>query len=321
MDLHLRFRFAGPPGQMVRMVRAIALLGLVVAPPLMAADPPAATSPASSSAASDGLSGAAFLEKTWPDHPEWLAMVADIIVRGDRMSGSDGWFRKGAAQTRFDWKSTRAALDCDGNELISRTEFTGTDADFARLDRNRDGVLTAPDFGFASPPGGPAPATVLFSRADRDGNGKVTRSELEAFFATTDSDGRGFLALTDLEQAFAQAPPGLRGSPGAPEGPTRWTFLKCFLRQELGPFPAGPATQRDRSRLYVETGQEPRRGHAVEDRGPETRRAGLRKFHVSPVPRRGGGPRKTLPALPKPGHVSDGLRPRGASERRLANGG
>ena len=84
MDLHLRFRFAGPPGQMVRMVRAIALLGLVVAPPLMAADPPAATSPASSSAASDGLSGAAFLEKTWPDHPEWLAMVADIIVRGDR---------------------------------------------------------------------------------------------------------------------------------------------------------------------------------------------------------------------------------------------
>ena len=35
--------------------------------------------------------------------------------------------------------------------------------------------------------------------------------------------------------------PRLRGSPGAPDGPTRWTFLKTFLRGELGPFPAGPA--------------------------------------------------------------------------------
>jgi Iodothyronine deiodinase/EF hand len=241
MDPHLRLLFASPPGPIARLFPAIALLGLVVASPLMAADPPARPSQASSSAASDGPSGAAFLEKTWPGHPEWLAMLADIVVRGERISGSDGWFRKGVAQTRFDWKSARAALDSDENDAVSRTEFTGTDLDFARLDRNRDGVLTAPDFQFASSPGGPAPASLLFSRADRDGNGKVTRAELEAFFAATDSEGRGFLSLTELQQAFAQPPPGLRGSPGAPEGPTRWTFLNSFLRQELGPYPAGPA--------------------------------------------------------------------------------
>ena len=36
-------------------------------------------------------------------------------------------------------------LDKDGNEAISRSEFSGPDADFARLDRNRDGALTAFD--------------------------------------------------------------------------------------------------------------------------------------------------------------------------------
>ncbi len=168
-------------------------------------------------------------------------MLADILVKGERLSGSDGWFRKGVVQTRFNWKSTRAVLDKDGDESVSRTEFGGPDADFARLDRNRDGILTAIDFDFVSPTAGQMPASLLFGRADRDGNGKVTRGELEAFFTATDSDGLGFLSLADLQQAIVQTPPSGRGSPGGPEGPTRWTFLKSFLRQEIGPFPAGPA--------------------------------------------------------------------------------
>jgi hypothetical protein len=210
---------------------ATGLLGLIVAQPLKAADPPT----------KESLSGAAFLEKVWPDHPEWLAMLADILVKGERMSGSDGWFRKGVVQTRFDWKSTRASLDKDGDQSISRTEFSAPDADFARLDRNCDGALTAADFDFVSPIAGQVPASLLFSRVDRDGNGKVTRAELDALFTATDSNGLGFLSLGDLQQAFAQSRPSGRGSPGGPEGPTRWTFLKSFVREEIGPFPAGPA--------------------------------------------------------------------------------
>jgi Iodothyronine deiodinase/EF hand len=228
-------------GWSARAFWAIALLGLIGPPPLTAADPPARQGSASSAPARQGLSGAAFLEKAWPDHPEWLAMLADILVKGERMSGRDGWFRKGVAQTRFDWSRTRAGLDKDGDELISRTEFCGPDADFARLDRNRDGALTAPDFDFATATAGAQAASLLFGRADRDGNGKVTRPELDAMFTAADSHGLGFLSLADLEQLMVQAPPTLRGSPGAPEGPTRWTFLRSFLRAEIGPFPAGPA--------------------------------------------------------------------------------
>ncbi len=138
-----------------RALRAIAVLALIVTPPVMAADPPAG----------EGVSGAAFLEKAWPDHPEWLAMLADILVKGEQLTGRDGWYHKSVVPTRFDWKSTRKALDRDGDGSISRIEFSGPDADFARLDRIRDEALTAADFDFASPTAGAVPASLLFARA------------------------------------------------------------------------------------------------------------------------------------------------------------
>ena len=43
-------------------------------------------------------------------------------------------------------------------------------------------------------------------RADRDGNGKITREEIDAFFKAADSGGEGFLSLSDLQEAFAPPP-------------------------------------------------------------------------------------------------------------------
>lgn len=192
-------------------------------PPRPSADPPAREAP----------SGAAFLESVWPDHPEWLAMLADILVVGDRISGNDGWFRKAVAQTRFDWKATCSRLDKDGDGTISRSEFAGSDADFARLDRDRGGVLTAPDFDFRPQP--PSTGSLLFARADRDGNGKVTREELDAVFQALDGGNLGFLSQADCQEAFTSPPRSVQG------GPTRSTFLKSFVRRELGAFPAGPS--------------------------------------------------------------------------------
>jgi thiol-disulfide isomerase/thioredoxin len=240
-------RFAGGKAESsqgrsnVRAFWALALIGTIAASPALAADPPARSPAASSSPTKQGFSGAAFLERVWPDHPEWLAMLADILVKGERLSGSDGWFRKGVAQTRFDWKSTRSALDANGDDSISLAEFSGSDVDFSRLDRNRDGILSAPDFDFTTQGPGAAPGALLFNRADKDGNGKVTRDELDALFAATDSNGLGFLSLADFQESFDRPFPSLRGSPGGPEGPTRWTFLRTFLRKEMGPYPAGPA--------------------------------------------------------------------------------
>ena len=102
--------------------------------------------------------------------------------------------------------STRKRYDRDGDGRIARAEFPGGDADFARLDRDHDKSLTAADFDFSASALAPSPGAMVFSRLDRDGSGKVTREELDAFFKHSDSGGQGFLSLSDLQEAFTPPP-------------------------------------------------------------------------------------------------------------------
>lgn len=224
-----------------RHLAACAGLALLAAPARAADPPPRAPTPAATEPAPPP-SGAAFLERAWPGHPEWLAMLADIVVVGDRLSGTDGWFRRGVAQTRFGWDATRREFDRDGDEAVTPAEFAGRPADFARLDRDRDGVLAAPDFDFNPPP--LAPGMGLFARADRDGNGKITRDEFDLIFRALDDGGLGFLSRGDVQRLFAPPPSRAGGPPpvgSGPGGPTRATLFRSFLRRELGAFPPGPA--------------------------------------------------------------------------------
>ncbi len=190
--------------------------------------------------AAPAFSGAGMLERLWPGHPDSLAMVVDIIVKGDRLQGTDGWFRKDRPLTRFDWEAVRKAWDKDGNGSVSRAEFRGSESDFARLDRVHDGALLRSDFDFSGGSPNLVPGSVLFGRADQDGNCKVTRAELDMFFGAADRDALGFLSLGDLQQALDAPQPLLRGTPGGPNGPTRSTLLKSFFRGEFGGLWPGP---------------------------------------------------------------------------------
>ncbi len=214
-----------------RLARLL-LLGLAAPPSARAADPPApAPAPAPTPTA---------LERAWPDHPEWLAMLVDIL-RGSQLGPGEGWFKKGVAHTRFTWDATRSAFDKDGDGSISRAEFAGPDADFARLDRDRDGRLAGPDFDFPAHALAPSPGMGLFHAADRDGDGKVSLEEFEGLFRALDRDGAGFLSQDDLRQAFAHRPPS-KPAPGKPaaDGPSRWTLVKGLFRQEIGSLQHGP---------------------------------------------------------------------------------
>jgi hypothetical protein len=177
------------------------------------------------------------LDDSWPDHPEWVDMLTGILDE-EPMGPSFGWFRTAVAQTRFDWNSTRKRFDRNGDARIVRQEFPGTDADFARLDRDHDKALTAADFDFSGSALTPAPGAMVFSKADRNGNGKVTREEIEAFFKSTDSGGMGFLSLADLQEAFATPP---RPSGSANSGrPSKATLVRGLFKQEVGSLQPGP---------------------------------------------------------------------------------
>ncbi|MDR3634437.1 MAG: deiodinase family protein [Isosphaeraceae bacterium] len=181
------------------------------------------------------------LEESWPERPEWVDMLTDIL-QGSQLGPNDGWFRRAVAQTRFDWKTAQKRYDRDGNGRVERAEFPGTDADFARLDRDHDQALTEADFDFSPHALTPTPGAMVFLRADRDGNGKVTREELDAFFKASDSGQQGFLSLSDLQQAFSMP----SGRPPAAvakrsSGPSKETLVRGLFRQEIGSLQPGPA--------------------------------------------------------------------------------
>jgi thiol-disulfide isomerase/thioredoxin len=191
------------------------------------------------------------LEESWPERPEWVDMLTDIL-QGSQLGPNDGWFRRAVAQTRFDWASTRKRLDRDDDGRISRKEFPGSDADFARLDRDHDQALTETDFDFSPHALTPTPGGMLFMRADRDGNGKVTREEFDAFFKKADSGGMGFLSLADLQDALAtpSRPPAGSKTTG---GPSKATLVRGLFRQEIGSLQPGPALGEKAPEFHLKT--------------------------------------------------------------------
>ncbi len=175
------------------------------------------------------------LRDAWPDHPEWVDMLT-AILDDEPMGPKFGWFRTAVAQNRFDWESTRKRLDHDGNGRIARAGIPWRRRRIrASRPRPRPGALRR-RLRLLGQLAGAAPGAMVFSCVDRDGNGKITRDELEAFFRATDSGGQGFLSLSDMQQVFDQ-PPRTSGRSGMP---SKATLVRGLFRQEIGSLQPGP---------------------------------------------------------------------------------
>jgi len=203
---------------------ASACLGLTISSAEEPRNPPA---PPAESAADT-------LREAWPDRPEWLDMYT-AILSDEPMGPTNGWFRTSKTQTRYGWDATRARFDRNGDGRIGREEYPGDDTAFGRLDRDHDANLTAADFDF-SRDYGPSPGAMLFAKLDRDGGGKVTREEVEAFFKEADSGGTGFLSRLDLEQALPM--PSTSMSPA--DRPSKTQLIRGLFNQEIGSLQSGP---------------------------------------------------------------------------------
>ena len=115
-----RSGFAPP---IARLCWAFALVSMSVVSRGAAQTPSPGRVPAAgtNAQAAPAFSGDGMLEKVWPGHPDSLAMLVDIIVKGDRLQGTDGWFRKDRPQTRFGWEAARSAWELHTRAVAGRS--------------------------------------------------------------------------------------------------------------------------------------------------------------------------------------------------------
>lgn len=162
--------------------------------------------------------------------------MLEAVLSGSYLGSEDGWFTMAFSDTRYPWDSVAKKYDADQDGKISREEFPGGDAEFARLDRDFSESIEPKDLEWKEDALFRSPITELFFRSDKDSSGSVSREELAAFFDKIDTNGAGEFSLDDLKDSVAP-----RRSGPSPTDPTRGMLLRAFSKQELGAFNPGLA--------------------------------------------------------------------------------
>lgn len=172
-------------------------------------------------------------EKSQP--PESVRMLI-AIARGSQMGPGLGWF--GPAQARYSWEWLAKLHDVPMSEGISEEAFKGKPELFQRLDRNKDGQVAADDLDWSDRNPyvqGSYMISRMFRRIDQQGDGRVTREEMLAFFEKL-SQGKDSFRSEDLRDALIGGPSGFL--PG--DAPTPEVLLRGLFRGEVGSLNEGP---------------------------------------------------------------------------------
>jgi hypothetical protein len=182
---------------------------------------------------------AALLESAYEGQtpPEAVRMLA-AVLRGSRMGAGEGWF--GPAQARYSWKwlADRCGVDPVKGE-IPRNRFPGSEVWFARLDRDKNGVISPDDFDWSDR----SPyvqmsymANRLFRKLNAEGNGRLTKDELLQFFDKA-AQGKGHLSADEVRDALLG---GLFRRYQPSDMPSQAVLIRGLFAGELGSMHEGP---------------------------------------------------------------------------------
>ncbi len=168
--------------------------------------------------------------------PEAIAMYL-VIARGGQLDGTGGWF--GPAQSRFSWKwlAEKHGVAIEGN--LTKEKFQGSNADFTRLDRDRDQSITEWDLDWSDDNPWVAQAYQVgrvFRRMDADGDGRLTEQEWAKYFEKM-AEGKTAIGVEQLRDAMI--PPSGGFAPG--DAPSKEVLLKGLMAGEIGSLQEGPS--------------------------------------------------------------------------------
>lgn len=188
---------------------------------------------------SKAAAAAAILESAYEgEHPPEAVRMLTAVLRGSRMGPGEGWF--GPPDIRYSWKwlAERCGVD-PAKGGIPRDRFRGSDAWFARLDRDKSGAITPDDFDWSdrSPYVQMARmADRLFGKLNAEGNGHLTKDELLQFFDKA-AQGKDHLTSDDFRDALLG---GLFVRPRPADMPSQAVLIRGLFSGELGSMNEGP---------------------------------------------------------------------------------
>jgi len=131
------------------------------------------------------------------------ARMLATVQRGDPLRGGVGWYDPG--QSRYDWPWFTDRFDTNRDRRLSKEELKGEW--FTRLDRDRDGVVTADDFDWSDKSSWAKQTGVslrFFRAIDGDGSGKLNETEVLEYFKKLAGE-KGHVNPDDLRDALLQA--------------------------------------------------------------------------------------------------------------------
>jgi Ca2+-binding EF-hand superfamily protein len=171
---------------------------------------------------------------------EFLQMLQVIVKKGANMGAGDGWFKP--SESRYSWKSLAEQFDADKDGRITAKEFGGAQELFMRLDRNRDGAITASDLDWSDS----SPFWKQQSQANTwmrtmTEEGKLSRDEWNKLFDKL-AQGKNYLNADDI-RALQNPPPKKPASGTASASsamPSKDILLKGLFAGELGSLCEGP---------------------------------------------------------------------------------
>jgi hypothetical protein len=187
----------------------------------------------------EAAAAAAILEKAYEgEHPPEAVRMLTAVLRGSRMGPGDGWF--GPADNRYSWKwlAERCGVDSAKGGIL-RDRFRGSDAWFARLDRDKNGAITPDDFDWSDRSPYMQTARMvdrLFGKLNAEGNGHLTKDELLQFFDKA-AQGKDHVTPDDFRDALLG---GLFGRSRPAGMPSQAVLIRGLFSGELGSMNEGP---------------------------------------------------------------------------------
>lgn len=182
---------------------------------------------------------AALLESVYQGQtpPESVRMLA-AVLRGSRMGPGDGWFGPAQSNYTWEWLAKRCGVD-PAKDGITRKQFPGSDAAFARLDRNKDGKIAPEDFDWSER----SPyiqmssmVTRFYRKLNAEGNGRLSKEEWLQFFDKA-AQGKDHLTPDDFRDALLGGP---SPQPQPSDMPSQAVLIRGLFAGELGSMKEGP---------------------------------------------------------------------------------